>query len=77
MATMTFQDRIVSDVKIYFKTLASSTYVGFHQRRRQFIYKVLIFTREYEETKKNYLQKCMLKNRWCDLYINIGNRVKD
>jgi hypothetical protein len=35
-------------VNIYFKTLASSAYVG----RRQFIYKV--FTRKYVETKKNY-----------------------
>ena len=33
-------------VKIYFKTLASSTQVGFHEGRRQFIYKVFIFTRE-------------------------------
>jgi hypothetical protein len=43
---------------MYFKTLASSTYVGFHEGRRQFIYK--IFTRKYVETKKNYLQECML-----------------
>ena len=45
---------------MYFKTLASSTYVGFHEGRRQFIYKV--FTRKYVETKENYLQEqeCML-----------------
>jgi hypothetical protein len=43
---------------MYFKTLASSTYVGFHEGPRQFIYKV--FTRKYVETKKNYLQECML-----------------
>jgi hypothetical protein len=33
-------------VKIYFTTLVSSTEVGFHEGRRQFTYKVLIFTRE-------------------------------
>jgi hypothetical protein len=43
---------------MYFKTLASSTFVGFHEGRRQYIYKV--FTRKYAETKKNYLQECML-----------------
>ena len=43
---------------MYFKTLASSTCVGFHEGRRQFICKV--FTRKYVETKKNYLQECML-----------------
>ena len=43
---------------MYFKTLASSTYVGFHEGRRQFMYKV--FTTKYVETKKNYLQECML-----------------
>jgi hypothetical protein len=45
-------------VKIYFRTLASSTYAGFHEGRRQLIYKV--FTRKYVKTKKNYLQDCML-----------------
>ena len=45
-------------LKIYFKTLTSSTYVGFHEGRRQFIYKM--FTRNYVETKRNYLQECML-----------------
>ena len=45
-------------VKIYLKTLASSTYVDFPEGRRQFIYKV--FTRKYVETKKNYLQECIL-----------------
>jgi hypothetical protein len=45
-------------VQIYFKTLASSRYIGFHEGRRQFINKV--FTRKYVETKKNYLQECML-----------------
>jgi hypothetical protein len=43
---------------MYFKTLASSTCVGFHEGRRQFICKV--FTRKYAETKKNYLQEGML-----------------
>ena len=55
---VSWNDRRRRIVKIYFKTLASSTYVGFHEGRRQFIYKV--FTRKYVETKKNYLQECML-----------------
>jgi hypothetical protein len=45
-------------VNIYVKPLASSTYVGFQEGRRQFLYKEC--TRKYAETKKNYLQECML-----------------
>ena len=67
---------VVVVVKMYFKTLSSSTYVGFHEERRQFIYKV--FIGKYVKTKKNYLQECMLtENRRYDPYINISNRIKD
>jgi hypothetical protein len=48
----------VSYRKKYFNTLASTTYVGFHEGRRQFIYEGC--TRKYVKTKKNYLQECML-----------------
>ena len=42
MATMTSQHGgyfMYRVVKKYFKTLASSTYIGFHEGHRQFIYK--------------------------------------
>ena len=62
--------RIYRIVKIYFKTLASSTYIGFHEGRRQFIYE--IFTRKYVETKEKLFTRVRAEYRRCDPYISIS-----
>ena len=61
--------------RYHYKTLALSTYVGFHEGCRQFIYKV--FTRKYVETKKNYLQfmRRIFSFLFCDIIIG-RNHIK-
>ena len=57
MRFVSYRKKILQDASLNHINYAS-TYIGFHEGRRQFIHKV--FTRKYVETKKNYLQECML-----------------